>query len=187
VGARGGASGPITDRGGQHGATEATLPAVPCSCGGAAIRAASRPPHSEPLRLSDFEDCVMTPPSVLMRSRAAPKTARLLRRPTVGACECPSMLLRTKYRDCVHRLWQERSEGRGRIQNSQDLDLPQSSSASRFTAAQAGSASSWWTPFGVMSCLPASGRTADTLGQRCTASRVPPNGKKRDKLDHRQI
>src|SRR6266545_5113050 len=46
--------------------------------------------------ISDFEDCVMTPPScVLMRSRAAPKTARLLRRPTVGAGEYPSMLLRT--------------------------------------------------------------------------------------------
>jgi hypothetical protein len=33
-----------------------------------------------------------------------------------------------------------------------------------------------------LQCLPASGRTADTLGQRRTASRVPPNGKKRDKL-----
>ncbi|SRR6266516_2204467 len=27
---------------------------------------------------------------------------------TVGAGECPSILLRTKYRDCVHRLWQAR-------------------------------------------------------------------------------
>src|SRR2546430_8388200 len=38
--------------------------------------------------------------------RVRPKTALLLMRPTVGAGECPSLLLRTKYRDCVHRLWQ---------------------------------------------------------------------------------
>ena len=35
-----------------------------------------------------------------------PKTARLLTRPTVGAGEYPSLLLRTFYRDCVRRLWQ---------------------------------------------------------------------------------
>jgi hypothetical protein len=36
------------------------------------------------------------------------KTAQLLMRPTVGACECPSIPLRIKYRDCVRRLWQVR-------------------------------------------------------------------------------
>jgi integral membrane sensor domain MASE1 len=40
--------------------------------------------------------------------RPGPKTAQLLMRPTVGAGECPPTLLRTKYRDCVHRLWQAR-------------------------------------------------------------------------------
>jgi hypothetical protein len=36
--------------------------------------------------------------------RPGPKTAQPLRRSTVGAGECPSTFLRTKYRDCVHQL-----------------------------------------------------------------------------------
>jgi len=40
--------------------------------------------------------------------RLVPKTALLLKRPTAGACEYPSVLLRTIYRDRVHRLWQAR-------------------------------------------------------------------------------
>src|SRR5436190_5955571 len=39
-------------------------------------------------------------PSVL----PGPNTVQLLMRPTVGACQCPSIPLRTKYRDCVRRL-----------------------------------------------------------------------------------
>ena len=42
--------------------------------------------------------------SLLLENRAGPQTAPLLRRPTVGAGECPSMPLRTKYLDCVHQL-----------------------------------------------------------------------------------
>jgi hypothetical protein len=46
--------------------------------------------------------------TVLRWGRLVPKTSRLPKRPTVGACEYPSVLLRTIYRDCVHRRWRGR-------------------------------------------------------------------------------
>src|SRR4051794_8290548 len=46
--------------------------------------------------------------TVLRWGRLVPKTEQLPKPPTVGACECPSIALRTKYRGCFHLLWQAR-------------------------------------------------------------------------------
>jgi hypothetical protein len=51
----------------------------------------------------------------LRRGRLVPKTLRLPKRPTVGACECLSLLLRTIYRDRVRALEEQIVFFHGRV------------------------------------------------------------------------
>jgi hypothetical protein len=116
-----GVPGPLYERE-NRGATEATSPGGPCSvyhrsvirCLSANYQSCHEQPQSLYLAILQNEAVrgrgppLAGKPRLIRWGRLVPKTSQLPKRPTVGACECPSIALRTKYRACVHLFWQAR-------------------------------------------------------------------------------